>query len=201
MGTLWDSMIDGYNNPGGVPMPAEEPSQSAPAQSAWDTLMNAHTPPKDERKVVDEDYIVSGLVERGLPEHIAQGFAMNMMDESGLDSGINEVSPLVEGSRGGFGLYQLTGPRRRQYEKFAEDRGVSPANTDAQLDFLMWELENTEKSAAQDIMNTSSAGEAGAAIVNRFLRPAAEHREKRASKYLAGGVTPKPRPNKLWLDF
>lgn len=62
------------------------------------------------------DYIVSELVERGLPQHIATGFALNFQDESGLNPGINEANPIVEGSRGGFGLAQWTGPRRRALE-------------------------------------------------------------------------------------
>ena len=131
------------------------------------------------------DEIYKGLVERGMPEHIAKGFVINFRDESGLDSGINERNPLVKGSRGGFGLYQLTGPRRVEYEKFAEERGVSPSNVDAQLDFLMLELNTKEKAAAEKIYNTSTSGEAAAAIVNDFLRPKKEYRDKRAKRYLS----------------
>ncbi len=47
-------------------------------------------------------------------------FVMNFKDESGLDPGINEANPIVPGSRGGYGLYQLTGPRRKAYEAFAQ---------------------------------------------------------------------------------
>lgn len=131
------------------------------------------------------DEIYKGLVERGMPEHVAKGFVINFRDESGLDAGINEINPLVKGSRGGFGLYQLTGPRRVEYEKFAEDRGVDPSNVDAQLDFLMLELNSKEKSAAEKIYNTSTSGEAAAAIVNNFLRPKKEYRDKRAKRYLS----------------
>lgn len=69
---------------------------------------------------------------------------MNFQDESGLNPGINERNPLVPGSRGGFGLYQLTGPRRRAYEQFANQRGVAPFDIDAQLDFMMTELQGPE---------------------------------------------------------
>lgn len=199
MGNLWNAFIDGYNESGPAPESGD---------SAWDTLMSgtSPTPPKPPGSprggVVDEQYVVAGLMDRGLPQHVAEGFAMNMADESGFDSGINEINPLVKGSRGGFGLYQLTGPRRRQYEAYAEAKGVPASDPDAQMDFLMWELDNTEKSAAQDIFSTSTSGEAGAAIVNKFLRPAQSHRTKRASKYLSGSVTRAPSsPQRLWLDF
>ena len=131
------------------------------------------------------DDIYSGLVDRGLPTHVAQGFVMNFRDESGLDTGINEKNPLVEGSRGGFGLYQVTGPRRVAFEAFAKEQGKPVDDLDAQLDFLMTELGSTESSAAKKIMSTNTPGEAAASIVRSFLRPAAEHRERRASRYLS----------------
>lgn len=131
--------------------------------------------------------IRAGLLARGLPEHIADGFIMNMQDESGLNPGINEANPIVPGSRGGFGLYQLTGPRRVAYEGFAADRGVDPSDTNAQLDFLMSELQGPESRAAKAIFSTKDAGSAGAAIVNHFLRPAEEHRTARANRYMGAG--------------
>lgn len=134
--------------------------------------------------------IREGLIARGLPEHVADGFIMNFQDESGLNPGINEAAPLIPGSRGGFGLYQLTGPRRTAYEQFASQRGVDPSDVDAQLDWLMYELQGPEAKAAQSIFSAGSAGEAGAAIVNNFLRPAVEHRQSRASRYLGGASAP-----------
>ena len=128
--------------------------------------------------------IRDGLIRRGLPAHVADGFVMNMQDESGLNPGINEAAPVVPGSRGGFGLYQLTGPRRTAYEQFASQRGVLPDDVDAQLDFLMEELRGTERRAAESIMATSDAGQAAAAILNDFLRPAEEHRRRREASYL-----------------
>lgn len=141
-----------------------------------------YTPPAEAAAIRE------GLITRGLPEHIADGFIMNFQDESGLNPGINERNPVVPGSRGGFGLYQLTGPRRVAYEQFAADRGVDPADVDAQLDFLMYELQGPESKAAQSIFSAQNAGEAGAAIVNQFLRPAAEHRTSRSNRYLGAGA-------------
>lgn len=131
------------------------------------------------------DYIRSGLQQRGLPSHVADAFVLNMQDESGLNPGINERNPVVPGSRGGFGLYQLTGPRRRAYEAFAAQRGVDPSDVDAQLDFLMTELQGPEARAAQSILSAPDTGTAAQAIVNDFLRPAPEHRQRRASRYAA----------------
>lgn len=138
----------------------------------------------------DAQAIRSGLIERGLPEHVADGFLMNFQDESGMNPGINEKAPLVPGSRGGFGLYQLTGPRRTAYEAFAGQRGVDPSDTNAQLDFLMTELQGPEAKAAQSIMATKDAGSAASAIARDFLRPAKEHLDSRVARYMGGNPAP-----------
>lgn len=130
---------------------------------------------------VPPDALIEGLVSRGLPRHVAEGFAMNAQDESGLNPGINEASPLVPGSRGGFGLMQWTGPRRKQLEAFAAQRGASVSDPNVQMDFLMAELQGPERAAARSILAAQDAGSAGAAIVNDFLRPAEEHRARRVA--------------------
>lgn len=132
------------------------------------------------------EYLLNGLIDRGIPAHIAQGFVMNARDESGLRSSINEQAPIVPGSRGGYGLMQWTGPRRRQLEAYAAQRGVSVADPDMQMDFLLTELQGPEAAAWQRIQQAQTAGEAGAAVVNAFLRPSESHRARREAQYLGG---------------
>lgn len=138
----------------------------------------------------DGGAIREGLIKRGLPEHIADAFVMNFQDESGLNPGINEASPIVPGSRGGYGLYQLTGPRRRAYEAFAKERGIPLDSVDGQLDFMMSELQGPEADAMKAIMAAPNKGEAAAAIVNKFLRPSESHRASREARYLRSGGEP-----------
>lgn len=138
-----------------------------------------------------EQYILQGLINRGLPQHVAQAFVMNFKDESGLNPGINEHNPTVPGSRGGFGLYQLTGPRRVAYENFAQQRGVDPADTDAQLDFLMVEGKGPERAAFQKILSAPDVGSAAAAITTDFLRPAPQHQASRVAKYTGDSMVPR----------
>ena len=133
------------------------------------------------------NYIRQGLVQRGLPSHVADAFVANFQDESGLNPGINEAKPLIPGSRGGYGLYQLTGPRRVAYEKFAQERGAPLDSTDAQLDFLMTEMQGPESRAAKNILSSPDTASAAQAIVRDFLRPAPEHRESRMAKYAGLG--------------
>ena len=126
-----------------------------------------------------EQEILQGLVQRGYPMHIAQGIVANLIAESGLNPGINEAAPVVPGSRGGYGLAQWTGPRRRQFEAFAADRGVSPDDTNAQLDFLDWELRNTERGAWNDLQGASDPIEAARIFSDSFLRPGVPHMDRR----------------------
>lgn len=131
-----------------------------------------------------EGRIREGLKARGLPEHIANGFIANFKDESNLNPGINEAAPVVPGSRGGFGLAQWTGPRRKALEAFAASQGKPVDDLDVQLDFLMTELSGSEAGAGAAIMSAKNAPEAAAAIVNNFLRPAEQHRASREAEYL-----------------
>ena len=131
-----------------------------------------------------EGRIREGLKARGMPEHVANGFIANFKDESNLNPGINEAAPVVPGSRGGFGLAQWTGPRRKALEAFAASTGRPVDDLNVQLDFLMQELSGSEAGAAGAIMSAKNAPEAAAAIVNSFLRPAEEHRSRREAAYL-----------------
>lgn len=178
-----------------VSMQTPDPIQIAPGMSQA---------PQEARSAPGADAIRAGLVQRGLPDHVADAFVMNFQDESGLNPGINEAAPIVPGSRGGFGLAQWTGPRRRQLEAFAAQRGTPVSDMDTQLDFLMTELQGPESGAAQSILSAQDAPTAAAAIVNKFLRPAEEHRARREAAYLggsggaampAGGMQPQQGPS------
>lgn len=135
-----------------------------------------------------DQVIRAGLLQRGLPEHVADGFIMNFRDESGLDPAINEKSPMVPGSRGGYGLAQWTGPRRVALENFAASSGRQVSDPNVQLDFLMTELQGPEAKAAQSIMGAPDASTAAQAIARDFLRPAQANLDRRLAEY--GGTPP-----------
>jgi len=196
---LWNTTFGGGFNGGGssaaTPPPysaAPPPVSTAPLPTEGDLLGNdamaaiGRTPnnPTDAA-----GRIRAGLTERGLPPHVADAFVMNFQDESGLDAGINEIEPTVPGSRGGFGLAQWTGPRRRELEAFAQQRGMPVNDENLQMDFLMQELQGSESNAAQNIMSSRDAPTAAAAIVNDFLRPAEVNRAKREAQYTGGAPT------------
>lgn len=178
----------GYEGPGAIGGGYSEPMRPVTQEGdiGADTMAVLGKPTD---KPVSADVIREGLVKRGLPGHVADAFVMNFKDESGLNPGINERNPIVPGSRGGFGLAQWTGPRRKQLEQFARETGRPISSVDTQLDFLMQELSGSEKKAAQDILSAQDAPTAAAAIVNRFLRPSEQYRAQRSAKYMGGAPT------------
>jgi len=128
---------------------------------------------------LDPSAIISGLVARGLPLHVAQGIAANMAAESRLDTRINEQRPLVPGSRGGFGLNQWTGPRRRAIEAAAVARGVPVDDLDFQLDYTLEELNGPEARAFAALQGATTAEEAARIYSEQFLRPGIPHMDRR----------------------
>jgi hypothetical protein len=126
-----------------------------------------------------EQQIIAGLVARGMPLHIAQGVAANMKAESNLQPGINEIAPVVPGSRGGYGLNQWTGPRRRAFEAYAAERGLPLDDLDLQLDFTMSELQGPESAAWSALQGAQDPIEAARIYSERFLRPGIPNMDKR----------------------
>ncbi len=126
-----------------------------------------------------EAEILAGLVNRGVSLPVAQGIVANMIAESNLNPDINEIAPLVPGSRGGYGLNQWTGPRRRQFEAFAAERGVPTSDLNTQLDFTLWELQNTERRAWNALQGVDDPITAARIYSEQFLRPGIPNMDKR----------------------
>lgn len=122
-----------------------------------------------------ESKIAEGLARRGVPPVAIEGILRGMRAESGLNPGINEIAPVVPGSRGGFGLNQWTGPRRKQFEEFARSQGKPLDDLDTQLDFTVWELQNTEKAAGGALYGAADADTAASIYETKFLRPGIPH--------------------------
>jgi Phage tail lysozyme len=121
------------------------------------------------------------LLAGGLPEHAVEGIMMNAHDESAFN-------PNAVGDNGAaFGLLQWNGPRKRALEKFAAETGGNPADPAVQAKFTIYELQGPESAAGQALLAAKTPGEAGAAFVNLYERPAESHRARREAAYLGGG--------------
>lgn len=60
---------------------------------------------------------------------------------------LQEIKPTVAGSRGGYGWFQWTGPRRRLYEDYCSRNKLNPASREANYAYLFVELKGSEKAA------------------------------------------------------
>lgn len=127
----------------------------------------------------------------GLSRMHAGAIVANLHWESGGFKSLQEIKPLVPGSRGGFGYAQWTGPRRRQFEAWVKARGLDARSYAANWGFLRHELTNTsEKSVLprlkatrtmRDAVITFCGSSPPAPSRRGFLRPGIPHMEKRVA--------------------
>jgi hypothetical protein len=129
-----------------------------------------------------EEYYIREIQKRGMSRPVAEGIGAGMGSESGLDPSINERDPVVPGSRGGFGLYQLTGPRRIAFERYAAENGKDVNNPDAQLDFMMSEFAGPERAAYDALIQSPDAQSAATVFTDQFLRPGVSHSAQSANE-------------------
>lgn len=123
----------------------------------------------------------------GLTREQAAGVVGNLAHESGGFNSLQEIAPVVPGSRGGYGYAQWTGPRRRAFEAWAQSQGLDPASYDANYGFLRHELTATPEGRVMDQLRLARDADAAATIFSdKFLRPgvkAADRRISLARKY------------------
>lgn len=77
----------------------------------------------------------------------AAAIAGNFAYETGGFETMQEIKPVVPGSRGGYGWAQWTADRRRAFEAWAKRKGWSVESYDANYSFLIRELLGPEKRA------------------------------------------------------
>jgi hypothetical protein len=100
----------------------------------------------------------------------------NLGHESAGFKSLQEIKPLVPGSRGGYGYAQWTGPRRRQYEQYCADGHLDPASHEANVGFLVWELRNTEKTGIPAVKRAGTLREKVVAFELAFERASKDHK-------------------------
>jgi len=96
---------------------------------------------------------------------------------------LQEVTPLVPGSLGGWGWMQWTGPRRRAFNAWVKRKGFDPSSFEANYSFLFRELAgHEEENGARALANTMKAeGIANKvrAFERTFLRAGIKHYDSR----------------------
>ncbi len=104
---------------------------------------------------------VSRFQSHGVPGHIAQGIVGNLMAESGLRTG-------AVGDGGKAMSLAQWHPDRREH---AVKAGFDLSNPQDAIDFVMWELNNTEGAAKKKLANAKTVQEAADIFALYFLRP------------------------------
>lgn len=121
------------------------------------------------------------LRELGVPEHVIEGNAWNVQDESGWNFGA------VGDSGAAFGANQWNGPRKEALFKFAQSRGVDPASPMTQADFWHYEMTGPYKAVYDQAVGSGNSSGAAMAILRGYEIPAETHMNRRAADYSSRG--------------
>jgi len=125
-----------------------------------------------------------------LTKEQAAGVVGNLDYETGGFKFMQEIKPIVPGSKGGYGFAQWTGPRRVAFEAYATANKLDPSSYEANYGFLKHELANTsEGDIMADLRSARTADAAAILFSKEFLRPKAETanlqgRSLRAMRYV-----------------
>ena len=120
------------------------------------------------------------MTDFGLTLDQAAGVLGNIGHECAGFRKMQEIKPIIPGSRGGWGWCQWTGPRRRAFEAWCTRHGFDNLSADeANYGFLSHELETTEKRALSHLRRTVSLGDATESFMEKFERPGIEHLDSR----------------------
>lgn len=122
-------------------------------------------------------YLVGRLKEAGYTDAQVAGIVGSLQQESKLDpNAVNKTS-------GAAGIAQWLGPRAREFEK-QFGHSLAQSTFGEQVDFMLWELKNTEAGADKRIRNASTPEDAARLHSQFYERPgAAEANIARRQQY------------------
>jgi hypothetical protein len=109
--------------------------------------------------------------------------AVSIIGNAGHESGgfkqLQELKPLVAGSKGGWGIMQWTGPRRREAEAYWKRNNLSPTDMDANYKFLFVELRGPEGRVLSKLKQATTLEQKTKVFSETFLRPGIPHMDAR----------------------
>lgn len=92
---------------------------------------------------------------------------------------LQELKPVVPGSKGGLGWCQWTGPRRVAFEAYCKRNGLDPYSDRANYGFLFTELRGSEKAAIPAVKAATTLFKKVVAFEKAFERAGVKHYESR----------------------
>ncbi len=114
-----------------------------------------------------------------LSELDAAAIVGNLGHESGGFKFLQEIKPMVPGSRGGWGWAQWTGPRRRDFEAYVARNKLDPASDKANYGWLFVELRSTERAAIPAVKSAVGLQAKVRAFEMKFERAGIKHYNSR----------------------
>jgi hypothetical protein len=135
-------------------------------------------------KTITPEYFTAYMMQKGWSYNAAVGMANNIKEESNF--GYNryqgdKVVPLYTPSTG-YGLAQWTSHDRKQKFKSLFGFELDKSTPENQMDFLDWELRNTEKSAGTALTHSSTVEDASKVFTTQYERP--DNKEEKATTRL-----------------
>lgn len=129
--------------------------------------------------------VVSFLTANGVTMEAARGIAAGIGAESGFDPGA--LGPLQPSGRRAYGLLQLLSKDRVANFEKVMGRSVVGASGEDQLNFMLWEMRNSERTAGRQVLGSKTEWGALSAYVGGYMRPGAGAAGdmQRGSRYLA----------------
>jgi hypothetical protein len=103
----------------------------------------------------------------------------NLGHESNGLTALQEISPTVKGSAGGYGWAQWTGPRRRDFMDYCARNHFMPASDQANYKWLFLDLSGDYKSAIAGVKKAKTLADKVKAFELAFERAGVKHYESR----------------------
>lgn len=117
-----------------------------------------------------------------IPEWAAEDAAAcvgNLAHESAGFEKMQEIHPVVTGSKGGLGYGQWTGPRRRSFEAYCTAQKLAFDAYEANLGYLLLELRGTESGAVRATADADTLDDKVVAFEAHFERAGTKHYDSR----------------------
>lgn len=114
-----------------------------------------------------------------IKDHHSFGIWGNIGGETGGFKHLQELNPVVKGSRGGLGWSQWTGPRRKKYEAWCAAKGMDPRSDEANYQYLVHETLTDEWKSLAQVRKTTTLEAATETWMKLNLRPGIPHLEGR----------------------
>lgn len=136
---------------------------------------------KDETpsKKGNPEQVIKFLISKGFSLSQSAGICGNLYHESGLN-------PTVKPGDGGtsFGIAQWHKERGTKMKKWTKENGYSANTIEGQLEYLVWELKNTEKNSLRQLRDTKNPQDAAFAFAKYYERCSACQNRERIKKRL-----------------